>query len=300
MKAPGFWTERNALAWLLYPFSLLYGRISLSRFNKTVRYKAHMPVICVGNLVMGGAGKTPTALTLGRAAAALNLNPIFLTRGFKGSAKGPLLVDPERHGIAEVGDEALLLARVAPTIVSVDRVAGAKIAEELVSSEGSGIIIMDDGFQNPYLHKDFNLIVVDSQQSLGNGFVFPAGPLRAPLKPQVRRADQFVIVGEGTKAPQLHQLLARVGKSSNHATLRPAKCSLPGGTRVFAFCGIGHPDKFYRTLEQLGLQVVDYKDFDDHHGFSQEEVLSILDLAAGQELEIVHNQQGSCAVDCAW
>ena len=103
----------------------------------------------------------------------------------------------------------------------------------------------------------------------------------------MRRADQFVIVGEGTKAPQLHQLLARVGKSSNHATLRPAKCSLPGGTRVFAFCGIGHPDKFYRTLEQLGLQVVDYKDFDDHHGFSQEEVLSILDLAAGQELEIV-------------
>ncbi|WP_319411094.1 tetraacyldisaccharide 4'-kinase [uncultured Cohaesibacter sp.] len=287
MKAPGFWTERNTLAWLLYPFSLVYGRISLSRFNKKERYKAHMPVLCVGNLVMGGAGKTPTALALGRAAAGLNLSPIFLTRGFKGSESGPLLVDPAHHSIAEVGDEALLLARVAPTIVAKDRVAGAKLAEELNREKDGSIIIMDDGFQNPYLYKDFNLIIVDSQQSIGNGFIFPAGPLRAPLNPQVRRADQFVIVGEGGKAPQLRQLLARLGKASSHASLQPSRCSLLGGTRVFAFCGIGHPDKFYRTLEQLELEVIDYQDFDDHHTFSSEEIEAILNRAEAQDLDIV-------------
>nr|WP_321458151.1 tetraacyldisaccharide 4'-kinase [uncultured Cohaesibacter sp.] len=287
MKAPGFWSERNSLAWLLYPISLLYGRISLSRFSKSARYKARMPVLCVGNLVMGGAGKTPTALTLGRTAAGLHLSPIFLTRGFKGSQPGPLLVDPKQHSIADVGDEALLLARIAPTIVARNRVEGAKLAETVCKDREGGIIIMDDGFQNPYLYKDFNLVVVDSQQSLGNGFVFPAGPLRAPLHPQVRRADQFVIVGEGGHAPKLRQLLARLGKAANHACLRPSKCNLLGGTRVFAFCGIGHPDKFYLTLEQLELEVVDYQDFDDHHAFTEEEAKNILERAETQNLDIV-------------
>lgn len=287
MKAPGFWTERTTLAWLLYPLGLLYGRLSLSRFNRKPRYKAHMPVICVGNLVLGGAGKTPTALALGRVAAGLNLSPVFLTRGFKGSEPGPLVVDPSRHTIAEVGDEALLLARVATTIVSRDRVEGAKLAEQITAERDGGILIMDDGFQNPYLYKDFNLVVVDSRQSLGNGFIFPAGPLRAPLNPQVRRADQFLIVGEGGHAPHLRQLLARLGKPSNHAALRPGKCSLLGGTRVFAFCGIGQPDKFYLTLEELELEIVDYQDFDDHHVFTEAEAEAMLARAEAQDLDIV-------------
>ena len=287
MKAPGFWTERNALAWLFYPVSLVYGRISLTRFKKEARYKAPMPVLCIGNLVMGGAGKTPTALTLGRMAKSQHLSPIFLTRGFKGREAGPLLVDPQTHSIADVGDEALLLARVAPTIVSRDRVAGAKLAEEISGGKEGSIIIMDDGFQNPYLHKDFNLIIVDSQQGLGNGFVFPAGPLRAPLHPQVWRADQFVIVGEGGKAPTLHQLFSRLGKGAVSASLQPGKCSLLGGTRVFAFCGIGQPEKFYRTLSQLDLAVIDHINFDDHHSFSREEGQEILDRADAQNLEIV-------------
>nr|WP_321982067.1 tetraacyldisaccharide 4'-kinase [uncultured Cohaesibacter sp.] len=287
MKAPGFWTERNALAWLLYPLSLVYGRISLARFKKKALYKAHMPVLCIGNLVMGGAGKTPTAITLGRVAKSQHLSPIFLTRGFKGQKPGPLLVDPATHSIADVGDEALLLARVAPTIVSRDRVAGAKLAEEISGGKEGSIIIMDDGFQNPYLHKDFNLIIVDSQQGLGNGFVFPAGPLRAPLHPQVWRADQFVIVGEGSKGPQLHQLFSKLGKGTVNARLLPGKCSLLGGTRIFAFCGIGRPDKFHRTLDQLDLAVIDHIHFDDHHSFTIEEGQEILDRAAAQNLEIV-------------
>ena len=243
MKAPGFWKDRGLLAWLLYPASLIYGRVSLSRFNKPARYKAHIPVLCVGNLVAGGAGKTPTVLTLGKAAVALGLKPIFLTRGYGGVLKGPVEVDADKHTPGQVGDEALLLARIATTIVARDRVQGAKFAEALIENREGAIILMDDGFQNPYLYKDFNLIVIDANQSIGNGFVIPAGPLRVSLLPQVRRADQFLVIGDGERAPRLRQLAAKLGKASNRAYLKPAKTALLGGTQVYAFCGIGHPEK---------------------------------------------------------
>lgn len=287
MKAPDHWNDRGPLAWLLYPASLVYGRISLARFNKPARYKAHLPVICVGNLVAGGAGKTPMALTLGKTAAALGLSPIFLTRGFGGCEVGPLRVDPEQHSYTDVGDEALLLAQVAPTIVAHDRVQGAKLAEEVAEDLEGALVIMDDGFQNPYLFKDLNLVVVDAQQSIGNGFVIPAGPLRAPLLPQVRRADQFLVIGEGERAPRLRQLAAKLGKASNHAYLKPGKCNLLGGTRVFAFSGIGQPRKFRRTLEELELEVVDGQDFADHHPYTNEEAQNMLDRAEVQNAALV-------------
>ena len=287
MKAPGFWKERGWLAWLLYPASLVYGRVSLSRFNQPTRYKAHLPVLCVGNLVAGGAGKTPMALSLGKAAISLGLSPIFLTRGYGGAQAGPLLVDSTQHGPLDVGDEALLLARTAPTVVARDRVQGAKLAEELAGTRDGAIVIMDDGFQNPSLFKDFNLVVVDAQQSIGNGFIIPAGPLRAPLLPQVRRADQFIVIGEGERAPRLRQLAAKLGKASNHAYLKPGKCSLLGGTRVFAFCGIGEPEKFHRTLAQLELDLVDSRDFADHHPYTNGEAHEILAQAEAQNLTIV-------------
>ena len=286
-KAPGFWNERGWLAWLLYPASLIYGRLSLSRFNKQARYKAHLPVLCVGNLVVGGAGKTPMAISLGKMAASLGLSPIFLTRGFLGSEQGPLVVDPSHHGPAEVGDEALLLARVAPTIVARNRIEGARLAEEIGKDREGGIIIMDDGFQNPYLYKDYNLVVVDAQQSVGNGFVLPAGPLRAPLVPQVRRADQFLVVGQGESGPRLRQLAARLGKASAHASLKPAKCNLLGGTRVLAFCGIGRPQKFYETLEALELELVETHDFQDHHTYSNDEAQELLSRAEQYNVAIV-------------
>ena len=287
MKAPGFWQERGLLAWLLYPASLIYGRLSLVRFRKPARYKAHLPVICVGNLVAGGAGKTPMALALGKAASSLGFSPIFLTRGYRGEQTGPLEVDPGSHSVADVGDEALLLARVAPTIVAQDRVEGAQLAETLAETMEGALVIMDDGFQNPYLYKDYNLIVVGAQQSIGNGLVMPAGPLRAPLLPQVRRADQFLVVGEGGHAPRLRQLAAKLGKASNHASLKPAKSNLLGGTRVFAFCGIGNPEKFLVTLEELALDVVDSRAFADHHTFSEREARDILTRAEEQKLTIV-------------
>ncbi len=287
MKAPQFWNEKGLKAFLLYPFSLIYGRIALSRFNKLARYKAHVPVLCVGNLVAGGAGKTPTALSLGKAALSLSLFPVFLTRGYGGREEGPLQVDLKQHDMKDVGDEALLLARFAPTIVAHDRVKGAKLAEEISKDKDGALIIMDDGFQNPYLYKDFNLVVVDAEQSIGNGYVMPAGPLRAPLLPQVRRADQFVLVGRGDQAPGLRRLVARLGKPSMHAYLKASKCALIGGTQVLAFSGIGRPDKFRTTLDELELDVVDHRIYADHHPYSEEDAVELLRLAREQNLAMV-------------
>ena len=287
MKAPGFWEKRGLLAWMLYPVSLIYGRISLARFRKSPRYKAQLPVLCIGNLVAGGAGKTPTAIALGREAKAQGLSPLYLTRGYGGSESGPLTVDPSIHTAAQVGDEALLLARVATTIVSQDRVKGAAYAETLAAELDGAFIIMDDGFQNPYLHKDYNLVVVDAQQSIGNGLVMPAGPLRAPLQPQVRRADRFIVIGKGASAPRLRQMAARLGKALTHATVKPAKCHLLGGTRVLAFCGIGKPEKFRATLQELEFDIVEMKAFADHHPFTDGEAEALLERAEAKNLTIV-------------
>ncbi|HAT86862.1 tetraacyldisaccharide 4'-kinase [Cohaesibacter gelatinilyticus] len=283
MRAPKFWKTRGLKALLLYPVSLIYARFALSRFNRNARYKARLPVLCIGNLVAGGAGKTPTALAIGKAAVKLGLKPIFLTRGYRGKLTGPVMVDLEKHSIADVGDEALLLAQAAPTIVSVDRVAGAKLAESLQSH----ILIMDDGFQNPYLYKDFNLVAIDAQQAIGNGFVMPAGPLRAPLLPQVRRADQFLVIGEGNSAPKLRQMAARLGKASSHAYFSAEPTSLLEGTRVLALCGIGRPEKFYQTVNSLGLEIVDKYEVADHYAYTNADALQVLHKAKDQNLVVV-------------
>lgn len=287
MKAPDFWQSKKLISRLLYPLSLIYGRMALSRFNKSARYKAHIPVLCIGNLVAGGAGKTPTAISLGKEAKALGLFPVFLTRGYRGSLTGPVEVKPQSHNISEVGDEALLLARTAPTIVSADRVAGAKLAEDVARHQEAAIIIMDDGFQNPHLHKDFNLVVVDAVQSIGNGFVMPAGPLRVPLLPQVRRADQFLLAGHGEQAPCLRQTLAKLGKAIMHSAIRPSHCHLIGGTNVVAFSGIGRPEKFEKTLRELEFNVIEHHIFGDHHNYSDADTQRLVDEAEGKKLPLV-------------
>lgn len=287
MKAPDFWQSKKLISRLLYPLSVIYGQVALSRFNKSPRYKAHIPVLCIGNLVAGGAGKTPTAISLGKKAKALGLYPVFLTRGYRGSLTGPVEVRPESHSISEVGDEALLLARTAPTIVSADRVAGAKLAEDMAQYQEAAIIIMDDGFQNPHLHKDFNLVVIDAAQSIGNGFVMPAGPLRVPLLPQVRRADQFVLAGQGEQAPRLRQILAKLGKAIMHSAIRPTHCHLIGGTNVIAFSGIGRPDKFEKTLEELDFNVMKHHIFGDHHGYSETEAQKLIEEGQDKNLPLV-------------
>src|SRR4051812_36607681 len=183
-RAPEFWWRRHSLAGLaLAPLGMIYGGIAAHRMQGEGA-AASIPVICIGNLVVGGAGKTPTALEIASVCRKLHMRPGFLTRGYRGQERGPLYVSPAIHSAADVGDEALLLAQFAPTVVAADRPAGAK----LLASLGADVVVMDDGFQNPSLRKDLTLVVVDGARGVGNGFPFPAGPLRAPLVAQMRCA----------------------------------------------------------------------------------------------------------------
>jgi tetraacyldisaccharide 4'-kinase len=194
MREPSFWwREAGLTSGLLSPLAAVYGAVAASRMARPGR-SAGIPVICVGNLTLGGAGKTPAAIAVARVLDAAGRRPFVLSRGYGGMLTGPVQVDPARHRAAEVGDEPLLLARFTPTVVSRDRAVGAEAAR----AAGAGSIVMDDGFQSPGLHKDRSVLVVDARRGIGNGQVFPAGPLRAPPGDQLRRAQALLVVGAGT------------------------------------------------------------------------------------------------------
>ena len=196
MREPPFWWRATGIeAHVLAPAAAIYGAVAARRLRRSGR-RSGAPVVCIGNPTVGGAGKTPTVMAVARMLAAVGERPVLLSRGYGGRLHGPLQVDPLRHRAADVGDEPLLLARVAPTIVSRDRVAGAAVAE----AANAGIIVMDDGFQNPALAKDFSVLVVDGRRGIGNARVIPAGPLRAPLDAQLDRAHAIFTVGPITGA----------------------------------------------------------------------------------------------------
>jgi tetraacyldisaccharide 4'-kinase len=266
LEPPSWWhgkTPADRLkAALFAPAGFVYGAAAKARFTFAHSYRSRLPVICIGNFTVGGAGKTPLALAVARLLKDVGRTPAFLTRGYGGALAGPHPVDPQRDGPAEVGDEALLLARTAPTVLARARPAGAKAIEAL----GVDVIIMDDGFQNPSLRKDLALIAVDAGSDFGNGRVFPAGPLRAPLKSQLRRAQAAVLIGEGGSAVARQLGSLPVIK----ARLRPAgKIDWLKAELLFAFSGIGRPEKFFATLREHGAQLVESRAFPDHHAFSE-------------------------------
>jgi tetraacyldisaccharide 4'-kinase len=242
--------------------------------------RAGVPVLCIGNFVAGGAGKTPTAIAFGRALAKAGYKPGFLSRGFGGRLPGPVRVDLAVHRVDEVGDEALLLAAQAPTVVSANRGAG---AARLVA-EGRDFIVMDDGFQNPGLAKDFCAVVVDAGRGVGNGFTIPAGPLRAPLSRQFALADAIIVIGDGPAGDRLIREAARRGKPVYLARIVPASKPKWGDRRFLAFAGIGNPGKFFASLAEAGADVAATRVFGDHHGYSEEEVGEIVAQAQAEGL----------------
>ncbi len=271
MRPPDFWSSRRVLSTLLLPAGWIYAEATRRRLRRR-GWRAPVPVICVGNVGVGGAGKTPTAIAIANLLTADGRRPHLLTRGYGGSNVGPLLVDPERHDYRAVGDEALLLARAAPTWVARDRVAGAKAAV----AAGSGCIVMDDGFQHPALMKDLSLLVVDGGYGFGNGRVLPAGPLREPVARGVARADAIVLIGDDRAGARRH--FGR--KPVLEARLVPhAAATRFAGKNVVAFCGIGRPDKFFDTLKELGAQVVEAMPFPDHHRFRDNDVMLAVEVA---------------------
>ncbi len=284
MRAPDFWQagHSSVLPALLSPLSALYDTGSRLRRAMVTPAHADIPVVCVGNLVAGGAGKTPTALAVAARLAA-DRSVHFLSRGYGGTLSGPVRVEPHRHSAAEVGDEALLLAAAAPTWVARDRVAGARTAAEA----GAEVIVMDDGFQNPSLYKDAALLVIDAGFGVGNGRTLPAGPLREAPAHALQRASAVVYIADpSTGAPP--SAPATKGIPVLDAHLVPALGSehLAGAT-VVAFAGIGRPRKFFGTLEAIGCNVVSAHAFADHHTFAPDEIMALVEEATTQEARLV-------------
>ncbi len=295
-QPPAFWWQaesrgkRPILSFALAPLGLLYGAIAGWRMRQS-GFKAALPVICVGNLVVGGAGKTPLALALAKRLIVAGETPWFLSRGYGSAAEhgAPLIVDPSLHCARDVGDEALLLARVAPTLVSADRAASARLAAE----HGASVLVLDDGLQNPALEKDLKLIVVDAGAGIGNGRCLPAGPLRAPLSDQLDFASALVIVGEGAPAAGLIEAARRAGKPvvSAQLAVTSAMAAQLAHRRVYAFAGIGRPNKFFATLDELGAEIVGTASFPDHYAYRRADIATLQRAARERDARLVTTEK---------
>ena len=287
MRPPDFWynTPTGLKPQMLRPVGTLYALAS--RIRRTLQTPWHplVPVICVGNLTVGGTGKTPTAIAIARLLQENGLEVHFLSRGYGSSVRSPLQVDLVSHDAARVGDEPLLLADVAPTWVSSDRRASARQAVQA----GAEILVMDDGHQNPSLRKDLSLVVVDGEVGFGNGRVLPAGPLRETVPDGLDRADAVLIIGED-RCNISQTLEACHNKSLNvlRGTLEAdGSTESLRGKRVLAFAGIGRPEKFYATLRHLGCNVVETQSFPDHHAYSVDEVDALVQKAKSMTAQLI-------------
>ncbi len=288
MRDPAFWwAERSVAATLLAPVGACCGAIAARRMAQAGR-NAPVPIVCVGNFTAGGAGKTPTAIALARLLLAAGHSPFFLSRGYGGRLAGPLRI--EHQHADEVGDEPLLLGRIAPTIVARDRPAGAMLAAD----GGADVIVMDDGLQNPSLAKDLAIAVVDGRRGIGNGRVFPAGPLRAPLAAQLDHVDAVLLVGAAGRGADRAILAAQKrGLRILHGALRPdpAAVAALAGNPVLAFAGIADPDKFFATLEACGIPAAARIRFPDHHRYTAAETASLVDRARQGGLTLVTTEK---------
>src|SRR5277367_3143262 len=269
----------TVLARLLHPVGILYGRTTARRMRGPSE-RAGAPTICVGNFVAGGAGKTPAALALARMLISNGRRVAFLSRGYGGAERvEPLMVDANAHSAAMVGDEPLLLSRVAPCWVGTDRLRSARSAIEA----GANALVLDDGLQNPAVVKDLAFAVVDGETGFGNGLCVPAGPLRAPVSAQLPFVKALIVLG-GEEAALSAIAGSAPGKPLMRASLEPdALAAAPLiGREVVAFAGIARPEKFYATLRRVGAQLVATRDFADHHPYTQREIEALVEESRGR------------------
>jgi tetraacyldisaccharide 4'-kinase len=269
VRAPSFWQRDGFFPALLSPLAYAYAAATAARMARP-GWRAAVPVICCGNATAGGSGKTTLALDLGARLGARGLAVAFLTRGYGGHVTGALEVQPGQHTWRQVGDEALLLAAVAPTFVAADRAAGARAA----TTAGAQVLVMDDGLQNSSLAKDFSFLVIDGADGFGNGRVIPAGPLREPVAAAAARCHAAVLIGEDcTGAAAALPPALPVLRAHLQAGPEAFDCA---GQPMLAFAGIGRPEKFFGTLEAAGVRVARRLSFADHHGYSAAELSRVL------------------------
>jgi tetraacyldisaccharide 4'-kinase len=303
LEAPSWWYQARTppAAWGLLPVSAAYGAIVQWRLRTASPYRSILPVICIGNFTLGGAGKTPVALKVAALLLEARRKPAFLSRGYGGLEPGPHVVNPALDSVRRVGDEPLLLTAAAPAVISRDRPAGARLIETI----GADTIVMDDGFQNPSLKKDFSLIVVDAGAGIGSGHVFPLGPLRAPLAFQAPMADAILILGENG-GDRAGAIIRRLNSSQRpkyagayfkrdinafEASIVPQITDDMRGEPFLAFCGIGRPAKFFETLRQSGIATVKNRSFPDHHNYTEAEALSLLREAKAMKAGLITTEK---------
>lgn len=293
LRTPEWWKYNHGMSAVLQPLSLIYRSAATVRSFLTSPKTSAIPVFCIGNVVAGGAGKTPTAIAINGLLRELGYQPCFLSRGYGGKLSGPLMVQAEQHVASDVGDEPLLLARIAPTIISRNRVRGLRLAEET----GAECVIMDDGLQNPSMTKTASLLVVDGGYGLGNGRVLPAGPLREPWGKALARATAVVLIGEDR-----YSLQQQCGDTPVlRANLVP-DASIEGlsTTRWLAFAGIGRPEKFFETLREMNANIVETQYFPDHHPYADGELQALAAQAEKLGAALITTQKDAVRLPPLW
>ena len=291
MQAPKFWyRSRSWQAVLLSPFGALYAWATARRQKNARPTRVDIPVICIGNLNVGGTGKTPTTIALAQLLSARGIAVHIVSRGYGGSLLAVTQVDPRIHTADETGDEPLLMAAFAPTWVANERVAAARAAQ----NAGADVILLDDGFQDPSLTKDLTIIVVDAARGFGNGCCLPAGPLRESVHVGLKRANAVISIGEAEEQSKFREKYTNRVCCIKHlsASLKPIEMGMPWAKgRYLAFAGIGDPEKFFATLRGLGAPLVRTVALDDHQKLSRPMIQRLMKEAQSMNAQLVTTEK---------
>ena len=272
------WKSKNFLNLLLFPFSILYYLCFIIYKISSKEKKCNIPVLCVGNITLGGAGKTPTVIEI-RQILTKNFKKIFvLTRGYKGTAKGPLIVSKD-HSFHEVGEESLLHSHFGLTCVSKKKFLGAKFCE----AQGGKLIIMDDGLQSIDVKKDCKVLVIDSEYGFGNKNIFPSGPLREPINSGIKNCDLILIIGNNSNIFEKNMIpKQKVFMAKKEISIESCK-----NKNLFVFSALGNNTNFHNSLLHSGFTIKRIKSFSDHYIFKKNDILSILNVAKKENLTVV-------------
>ena len=291
MQAPKFWyRSRSWQAFMLSPLGMVYAWATARRQKNARPTRMDIPVICIGNLNVGGTGKTPTTIAIAQMLISRGIAVHIVSRGYGGSLQAVTQVDPRLHTADETGDEPLLMAAFAPTWVANERVAGARAAQ----NAGADVILLDDGFQDPSLIKDLSIIVVDATRGFGNGRCLPAGPLREPVHVGLKRANAVISIGEPEAQSQFRERSAdQLGRIAHiTASLKPIEMGMPWAEgRYLAFAGIGNPEKFFATLRGLGAPLVRTVALDDHQKLARPMIQRLMKEAQSMNAQLVTTEK---------